>query len=141
MSSPAARRARLLRLRTIEHRVAAVRLVAADVAHATVANVSHRVAQLRASIIVPSGAYSGSHLQSFSELSERLDRARIGLEQSLSEARHIRDARDANRVAAHIAEERTGRVHIDASRREAVERDLRIAAARPPRPKHTGTRI
>jgi hypothetical protein len=133
MSSPAARRARLLRLRTIEHRVAAVRLVAADVAHATVANVSHRVAQLRASIIVPSGAYSGSHLQSFSELSERLDRARIGLEQSLSEARHIRDARDA--------EERTGRVHIDASRREAVERDLRIAAARPPRPKHTGTRI
>lgn len=141
MSSAAARRARLLRLRTIEHRVAAVRLVAADVAHTAVVDVSDRVAQLRASIIVPSGAYSGCHLQSFSELSERLDRARIGLEHALCEARHVRDARDAERVAAHIAEERTSRVHADASRREAVERDLRIAAARPPRLKQTGARI
>jgi len=139
--SAAARRARLLRLRTIEHRVAAVRLVAADSAHAAVANVTDRVTQLREGIMVPTGAYSGCDLQSFSELSERLDRARIGLEQSLLEARHIRDARDAERIAAHVAEERTGRVHADASRREAAERDLRIAAARPPRLKNAGRRI
>ena len=139
--SAAARRARLLRLRTIEHRVAAVRLVAADSAHAAVANVTDRVTQLREGIMAPTGAYSGCDLQSFSELSERLDRARIGLEQSLLEARHIRDARDAERIAAHVAEERTGRVHADASRREAAERDLRIAAARPPRLKNAGRRI
>jgi hypothetical protein len=131
----------LLRLRTIEHRVAAVRLVAADSAHAAVANVSDRVQQLRDGISVPTGEVSGRDLQSLTELCERLDNARIGLRKSLDDARQIRDARDAERIAAHVAEERTGRVHADASRREAIERDLRLAASRPPRLKSTGGRI
>jgi hypothetical protein len=141
MSAAATRRARLLRLRTIEHRVAAVRLVAADSAHAAVASVSDRVQQLRDGITVPMGQVSGRDLQSLTELCERLDRARIGLQQSLDDARQTRDARDAERIAAHVAEERTGRVHADASRREAIERDLRSAASRPPRLKNTGGRI
>ncbi len=141
MSAAATRRARLLRLRTIEHRVAAVRLVAADTAHAAVANVSDRVQQLRDGISVPTGEVSGRDLQSLTELCERLDNARIGLRKSLDDARQIRDARDAERIAAHVAEERTGRVHADASRREAIERDLRLAASRPPRLKSTGARI
>lgn len=139
--SAAARRVRLLRLRTIEHRVAAMRLVAADSAHAAVANVSDRVTQLREGIMVPTGAFSGRDLQGLSELSDRLDQARVGLQQSLAQARQTLEARDAERIAAHVAEERTERVHADASRREAIERDLRIAAARPHRLKNAGGRI
>jgi hypothetical protein len=141
MTAAAARRARLLRLRTIEHRVAAIRLVAADAAHAAVASVSDRVTQLRAGIMVPAGGYSGRDLQSLAELSDRLDRARIGLQRSLSEAREVRDARDVERIAAHVAEERTGRVHAVASRREEEEREMRIQAARPSRLKTARARI
>ncbi len=132
MSTTAARRARLLRLRTIEHRVAAVRMAAADAAHAAVVNISDRVATLRDGIIVPAGGYRGHDLQSLSELATRLDRARAGLQPSLASAREVRDARDAERIAARVAEERTSRVHDTATRREAADRELR-AAARSPR--------
>jgi hypothetical protein len=133
MSATAARRARLLRLRTIEHRIAAVQLAAADAAHDTVAGVSGRVAALRDGIRMPSAICHGHDLHGMSELSDRLDRAQAGLQPSLAESWAIRTSRQDERIAAHIAEERTGRVHDTASRREAAERDLRIATSRPPR--------
>jgi hypothetical protein len=122
-----------LRLRTIEHRLAAVRLSAADAAQATLSGVADRVSRLRAGIAVPVGAFKGADLQSLSELSDRLDTARAGVDRSLAQACAVRIARDAERIAAHVAEQRTARVHTEALRREAVERDLRAAAARPPR--------
>lgn len=133
MSAPAARRARLLRLRVIEHRIAAARLVAADSAHAAVANVCDRVTQLCDSSGITTGKYAGSNLQSLSDLSDRLDRARIGLELSLVESQAVRNTRDAERIAARIAEERTARVHASATKREVTERELRAASALSPR--------
>jgi hypothetical protein len=141
MSAAAQRRARLLRLRTIEHRSAAIRLAAADAARDAVANVSDRVARLLGGISVGEGQFRGHDLQSLAELSDRLGRAQAGLAESLGRAEAVRDMRQAERIAAHVAEERTGRVHADASRREAVERDLRAAAARPPRTRASGARI
>lgn len=141
MTAAAHRRARLLRLRTIEHRAAAVRLAAADAAHDAVANVSDRVARLLGGIAVSQGQFRGHDLQSLAELSERLVRAQAGLVESLDRAQAVRAMRHAERVAAHVAEERTGRVHTDASRRETAERELRAAAARPPRAKAVGARI
>lgn len=133
MNQTAARRARILRLRTIEHRIAAVRLAQADAAHASVVQVAERVASLRDQVNVAEGLQRGSDLQSMGELADRLDRARIGLDRSLAEAAEVRQARDAERVAARLKEDRTGRVHTEAMRREAAERELRAAAARSPR--------
>lgn len=134
----AARRVRLLRVRTIEHRVAAFRLAAADATHKAVTHVCDRVAQLHADIAVPAGEICGRDLQSFGELSERLDSARATLARSLVQAEQARSLRDAERIAAQLAAERTERVHANASRREAAERDVRAAAARPPRLKKPG---
>lgn len=133
MSQTAERRARILRLRTIEHRVAAVRLAQADAAHASVVQVAQRVAALRDQVNVNEGLQNGSDLHSMAELAERLDRARTGLDRSLAEAAEVRDARDAERIAARLKEDRTGRVHAEAMRREAAERELRAASARAPR--------
>lgn len=133
MNQTAARRARILRLRTMEHRVAAVRLAQADAAHASVVQVAQRVAALRDQVNVVEGLQNGSDLHSMAELAERLDRARTGLDRSLAEAAEVRDARDAERIAARLKEDRTGRVHAEAMRREAAERELRAASARAPR--------
>ncbi|MEP6784285.1 MAG: hypothetical protein ABI898_00930 [Sphingomonadales bacterium] len=133
MNQTAARRARILRLRTMEHRVAAVRLAQADAAHSAVELVALRVAALRDQVNVAEGLQSGSDLQSMGELVERLDRARMGLDHSLAQAADVRDARDAERIAARLKEDRTGRVHAEATRREATERELRAASARSPR--------
>lgn len=135
MSQVAQRRARILRLRTIEHRVAAARLAQADAAHSAVAQVALRVAALRDQVNVAEGLQNGSDLQSMGELADRLDRARMGLDRSLAEAADVRDARDAERVAARLKEDRTGRVHAEATRRETAERELRAAASRSPRTK------
>lgn len=133
MSASAARRARLLRLRIVEHRIAAARLVAAESAHAAVTTVCDRVAAMRDAIAVVSGRHAGYHLQSLSEMTERLDRARIGLQPTLAEALAVRTARDSERIAASVAEERTSRAHASASYREAADRERRAAAALPTR--------
>ncbi len=138
MSGAAPRRARLLRLRIIEHRLAAVRLATADSAHTAIVMVADRVARLRGGIVLNAGASCGCDLQSQSELSDRLDGARAGLERSLVQARDVREARHADRIVAHVAEHRTASVHAEALRRESTERDLRAAAARPPRLRKPG---
>lgn len=135
MSSAHDRRVRLLRLRAIEHRVAAGRLVAAETAHNAVVRVSDRVAALIGGIGTAEGECRGHDLQCLAELSDRLGRAQSGLVESLDRAAEVLVARQAERIAAHVAEERTGRVHSDAARREAAERELRQAAARSPRMK------
>jgi hypothetical protein len=133
MSATAARRARLLRVRTIEHRIAAVRLATADAAHDAVARLGDRVARLRDGIRSPIAACHGHDLQSLTELTGRLDDARDGLARSLADSAAVCAARQTERLAAHVAEERTGRVHATALRREASARELRAAGASPTR--------
>jgi len=133
MSGAAARRARVLRLRAIEHRIATVGLVAADAAHGAVARINERVTQLRDGIAVPHSACRGHDLQSLCELAQRLDRAQRGLQPSLEETRAMRDVRNAERLAAHVAEERMARVHVAAMQREAMAKELQAASSQPPR--------
>ena len=133
MTAAGARRARLLRLRTIEHRVATARLVEADTAHAAVIGISERITMLRNSTIAAEGSYSGRDLQNAAELADRLDHARIGLDKALADSLHLRMVRDADRIVAHVRQERTHRVHSAALTREDAERELRAASAQPPR--------
>ena len=141
MSTPAARRARLLRLRAIEHRIACARLFAADAAYATVAGVSDRLTQLRDGILIDADRYRGHQLQSVGELATRLDQAQTALRPSLVESRATLDARNADRIAAHVAEQRTGRVHASALLREAAAQDLRTASSQPSQPRKAERRI
>jgi len=133
MSTTHERRVRLLRLRAIEHRIAAGRFVAAEVSHDAVARVSDRVAALLAGIGADRGKWHGHDLQSLTELSDRLGRAQADVSKSLERAREVLAARQTERIAANVAETRTDRAHTEAARREAAERELRQAAARSPR--------
>jgi hypothetical protein len=136
----ATRRARLVRLRATEHRIAVARLAQADAARATLADIDERVATLRGAIDVTTGSAHGHDLQARAEMAGRLDGARAAIELSLVQARATCSARAAARLAAHVAECRTERVHSEATRRETNERELRLAAARSPRkPKREGT--
>jgi hypothetical protein len=129
----AARRQRLLRLRTIEHSTAAARFMVADAAHAALADVVARLAQLRTDLTMAVGVHHGHDVQGLAELSMRLDRARDGLTSSLSAAAQTRRVADDQRLTAQSTHDRVGRVHAEATRREAADRALRIAASYPPR--------
>ncbi len=131
MSDPAPRRARLLRLRAIEHRVAAVRCAAAEAAYGSVAGIAARVARLRGEIAVGKGFADAANLQSLAELADRLARAEDALAPALAQAQTVSAARQSERAAAGLAEERLSRVHAEASRREGDARDLRAAATQP----------
>jgi hypothetical protein len=126
----AQRRLRLLRLRAIEHRIAAAGLARADAALGTVIAVEARVDRLRQSVTPPPGPTSGRVLQSLAELGARLDRARDGLLTSRLDADAERCQRDADRNAAHRAEQSVGRLHAAAHAEEAILRESRADAAR-----------
>jgi hypothetical protein len=126
----AARRLRVLRLRTIEHHLAAARLARADVAIGNLTAIETRVERLRHSTATTHGETTGLALQSLAELAQRLDRASEGLAVSRANADTERAERAEDRRAAHMAEERIGRLHANAQAAETRAKALRIDATR-----------
>lgn len=127
----ARRRQRLLRVRIVEHRAATARLVAADAALSAILGIAERVHHLRATARTATGGTTGMSIQIMGEFAMRLDSARSGLDAPVCNARFVRDIEMARRQAAHVAEERVRRLHVDASRRDEVACDLRAAAMQP----------
>jgi hypothetical protein len=123
------RRLRLVRLRAIEHRVAAAALARADTALTNVTAIEVRVGHLRDGIATSPGETTGRVLQCLAEFAERLDGARDGLASSREAAGAERKARDEDRSAAHRSEELAERLHSSALSQEARARDLRTNAA------------
>lgn len=130
-----ARLARLLRVRTAQHRAATARLVVADAAHTSLAAVAGRIDALLAEEATGNGTTTARALQGRGELVARLDQAQTMLRPRLADADYTRSLREAERVAAFSVETRTERMHADALARETAEREFRAAAALPVRRK------
>ena len=135
MTATAARRARLLRLRTVEHRVAAQRLDAAENALRSVQSVAERADGLHRALTLETGNANGLQLQSANELSARLNRARASLRTACDEAMQTKQRANAARAIASAVEDQVARANDTASRIEAAAAELRRAAAMPPRRK------
>lgn len=133
MNAPSQRRARIARVRTLEHRLAAARHVGAQREAQALAAIARRLATLNAGVGVGSGVVLGQSLSAISELSTRLGKAEASLAAPIRQAETHRAATDANRIAAHRKEQSALRLADKATARERYERELRADADRPHR--------
>jgi hypothetical protein len=133
MTGTTARRARLLRLRTIEHRIAKAKLARADATLANLSRVSGRIAALKDGLGAGHGGTSGMALKAMAEMSARLDAAQIGMVAPIDEAEARRTEFNALRIAAQHREDGAAKLHDKAATLEAAARILRTDANRPHR--------
>jgi hypothetical protein len=133
MTSTTARRARLLRLRTIEHRVAKAKLARADATLTNLSRIAARIAGLREGLGAGVGGTSGMGLKAMAEMSARLDAAQIGMSAPIDEAEARRAEYSALRIAAQQKEDSAEKLHDKAATSEAAARILRADANRPHR--------
>jgi hypothetical protein len=131
MSGTADRRARLLRLRKIEHRVAAAKLATADAAVANLNRIDERLVALRAGLGAKTGETRGAALNIIAEMSQRLDAARVGIAAPMSEADARRVDMHSRRIKARQKEDSAEKLHGKALRIEVIESVRRADANRP----------
>ena len=131
MTGTTARRARLLRLRTIEHRIAKAKLARADATLVNLERIAGRIAALKNGLGAGVGGTSGMALKAMTEMSIRLDAAQIGMTAPIDEAEARRAEFNALRIAAQHKEDGAGKLHDKAATSEASMRDLRADANRP----------
>jgi hypothetical protein len=133
MTSTTARRARLLRLRSIEYRIAKAKLARADAALVNLERIAGRIAALKDGLGAGVGGTSGMALKAMAEMVLRLDTARSGMTAPMSEAEARRAEFNALRIAAQHKEDSAAKLHDKAATTEAATRDLRADANRPHR--------
>jgi hypothetical protein len=133
MTSTTARRARLLRLRTIEHRIAKAKLARADAALTNLSRIAGRIAALKGGLGAGVGGTRGMDLKAMAEMSARLDAAQIGMTAPIDEAEARRAEFSALRITAQQKEDSAEKLHNKATISEATARDLRADANRPHR--------
>lgn len=130
MSPRSERRARLLRLRTIEHRVAALKLADADSEVANLTRIAERLSNLRNSLAVNAGLCAGADLNALAEMSQRLERAHAGIEAPLDDAHLRRSEFLAHRVSAQRREDGAAKLLAKAKGEEVVNYERRTDANR-----------
>lgn len=131
MSRLSQRCARILRVRAIEHRVAAARMIAADRRVGELLGVDRRIGDLRLSLRPRSGGTSGQVLQAMTEMEARLERAQGDLVQPIRQASAQRDQATAARLIARGREDGIERLRHNAAVREESSEALRADAVRP----------
>lgn len=124
------RRERLLRLRTIEHRVAMLDLAGADAQVTNLARIASRLDALRKGLGVATGERAGIELMSIAEMAQRLDNAQKSMTAPMEEAKARRAEFQANRIAAQRREDGAAKLHIKAASEEVVSQERRTDANR-----------
>jgi hypothetical protein len=133
MTGTTARRARLLRLRNIEHRIAKAKLARADAALTNLTRIAGRIATLKNGLATGLGGTSGLSLKAMAEMSARLESAEQGMVAPIDEAEARRAEFAALRMAAQQKEDSAEKLHDKAANAEAAARILRADANRPHR--------
>lgn len=87
MKEKAEKRARVARVRRIQHSLAAASAARAETQAATLETSARRLAQLRFSLSFSKGLSDGATLANLGELAMRLDDARLGLTDAIASAR------------------------------------------------------
>jgi hypothetical protein len=131
MTSLSARRARVLRMRSIEHKVAVARLAKATSDANSLEAVARRIATLRNGLGTLEGQTSGQVLSAMAEMAGRLDRAGRDLVQPIAALETTRIQIDAERMKARIKKEGASKLHSKAAASDDARRTTREDANRP----------
>jgi hypothetical protein len=132
--SPAYRqRARIARVRHVQHDLAAAAAAQAQSKVAALEMNAEQLARLRAELIPGVGSTSGALIGSVGELALRLEKAREGLERTIEGARHVASAKDTLRLAARVQQEGADKLKDKAAAAAEAQEERRIAASIRPR--------
>jgi hypothetical protein len=130
MTAISLRRARLLRLRCIETRVAASAVAGAVAAIDNLTRIETRLALLASDLHPDEGEMTGLALKTMSEMAIRLDDARISMIAPIQEAQKHGRTCKAHRIAARRKEEGIAKLHASAVQNEDRARELHADANR-----------
>lgn len=135
MSALVRQRARIVRVRRIQHGVAASAAVDAAQRVQMIEGNRARLHQMRAELQPAAGLTTGAALARIGELGMRLDEARFGLGTSLGAARAMAATREGERRAARRDQEGAEKLEEAAAcaAEEQSERRLRMPGRRRPR--------
>ena len=128
-----ARKARITRVRSAQHLLAATAAATADQQVVLLETNAAKLASLRDSLTLMAGATTGAILQNRAELGQRLDRAHDSLGNAIIGARKMAEARAAERLEARQKQESAAKLDARASHAYAAWTEARAAAAFRPR--------
>lgn len=128
MSRLVAQRARIARVRRLQHSLAAASAVEAAGKVRSLETSSARLAQLRSDLRPREGVTTGASLGRIGELAMRLDSARLGLGRSIDNARTAAAALEGQRLAARRDQESAEKLEKAAAAAAAELRDRPVAA-------------
>lgn len=129
MKSVADQRARIARVRHIQHDLAAADAAQAQgKVHALELN-AEQIGRLRAELAPHLGTTSGATIGSIGELAQRLENAREGLERTIKSARIAAEAKERVRLAARIQQESADKLKDKAIAADEAAEERRITAS------------
>ena len=128
MTRAVRQRARIARVRRLQHVLAAGAAAEAAGEVQEIETSRTRLGQMRSELRPAEGLTDGAGLARMGELAMRLDAARFGLGRSLDAARGVARAREGERLAARRDQESAERLE-----QAALNAAERLAARRPPR--------
>ena len=127
MTRQAATRARILKVRTVQHRLAATRVVAATEKLERVLGNMARLEELRHALVPVVGGASGASLAQAGEMATRLSAHDDDLARAAQQSRAALVRCDADRQQAHIMQEGSERLYDRARRDAAQHRAMRLS--------------
>ncbi len=127
-------RARIVRVRRIQHDLAAVAAAKASGHVQMLETNQQRLKQMREGLAAAPGLTSGATLSSQGELAMRLEAAREGLGRTISGARAAASLREKARIGARRDQESAEKLEQKATSAAAKAEDRRNAALFRPRP-------
>ncbi len=135
------RRRRLVRIRTIEHRIAQQELAHARRGARQIESVIERIETLARDTIVAAGGTDGASLAAISEMAIRLAHARSSTAGSLEQALQHVSMRQSNIIAANVKAENANTLLQKALRQNAADVEMRENSARCFRPMRAGDEL
>lgn len=136
MKNTIQQRARIARVRRIQHGLAAS-AAAKAAGHVQLLESNHeRLARMRGELKPSAGPSTGATLAQLGELAMRLDSARIGLGRSIDSARSVAIARESERISARRDQESAEKLQ-----KAAIDAAVALAERRPLRSGRPRTRL
>lgn len=123
------KRARITRVRSAQHLLAASAAASAEAQVLHLENNAAKLASLRDSLTVESGTTTGAVLQNRGELAQRLDKARDGLATAIVSARAAAEQKVAERLEARQRQESAAKLDARAVQAMADWTEARMTAA------------
>jgi hypothetical protein len=132
MRQKAVKRARVARVRRIQHSLAAAAAVQAESRASMLETSAQRLAQLRFSLTLSKGLSDGASIAHLGELAMRLDDARHGLTDAIASARVNADRQAAARLDARRHQESANKLEAraEAALADFLERNAIVAPRR-----------